>query len=196
MARRALALTASLETLPSAEVEASTAAEPLGSLEVLYRAHARAVARFLARLDGPRPDLEDLVHDVFLRADADRARFRAASTVRTWLFGIAYNLLRARRRRERLRRFLLREHAPTLAPPAAPSPDATLDAAGAWRTLAPALAALPEHERVVLVLFELESASGAEIAAALGVKPATVWVRLHRARARLRALLETSGGAR
>lgn len=194
MARRALALAAPLETLTSPDAPAASDVSTLGSLDALYRAHARAVARFLARLDGPRPDLEDLVHDVFLTADADRARFRGASTVRTWLFGIAYNLLRARRRRERLRRFLLREHAPTLEPPAPPSPDATLDAASAWRTLAQ----LPEHERVVLVLFELESASGAEIAAALGVKPATVWVRLHRARARLRAVIEgsASGGAR
>jgi RNA polymerase sigma-70 factor (ECF subfamily) len=43
---------------------------------------------------------------------------------------------------------------------------------------------LPAKYRNVMVLFELEELSGEEIATLTGLKPATVWVHLHRARAR------------
>jgi RNA polymerase sigma-70 factor (ECF subfamily) len=45
---------------------------------------------------------------------------------------------------------------------------------------------LPEAERTVLILFELEGLSGEEIAGVTGDPVGTIWVRLHRARARFR----------
>jgi RNA polymerase sigma-70 factor (ECF subfamily) len=53
---------------------------------------------------------------------------------------------------------------------------------------------LAEKERVLLVMFEIEEMSGAEIAEKLGVKLGTVWVRLHRARAAFVRALEAEGG--
>jgi DNA-directed RNA polymerase specialized sigma24 family protein len=43
---------------------------------------------------------------------------------------------------------------------------------------------LPAKYRNVLILFELEELSGEQIATLTGLKPATVWVHLHRARVR------------
>ncbi len=57
-------------------------------------------------------------------------------------------------------------------------------------TLRQTLAELPDAHRECLVLFYLEGKSGAEAAAALGLSPTTLRVRLHRARAALRERLE------
>ncbi|MFO0727550.1 MAG: RNA polymerase sigma factor [Myxococcota bacterium] len=158
----------------------------LDDLEGLYANHVNAVSRAVARLRGPAPDIEDLVHEVFLRADAERARFRGESTVLTWLIGIAYNLVRARRRQEALRRWLLGARQAELMPPPAADALATLEAADALAEVHATLDALPERYRAVLILHELEDLRGPEIAAILGIAPATVWVRLHRAREHFR----------
>ena len=52
-----------------------------------------------------------------------------------------------------------------------------------------ALAHLSEDKRVVFLLSEAEGLSGEDIASALGIPIATVWTRLHYARAALRAEL-------
>lgn len=59
--------------------------------------HAIAVARFASSL-GARDDVEELVQDTFIRAFASLDGFRGESTLRTWLFTIARNLVLDRRR--------------------------------------------------------------------------------------------------
>ena len=53
---------------------------------------------------------------------------------------------------------------------------------------------LPGKYRSVLILFELEELSGEEIATLTGLKLATVWVHLHRARARFIAEMKRDSG--
>jgi DNA-directed RNA polymerase specialized sigma24 family protein len=53
---------------------------------------------------------------------------------------------------------------------------------------------LTDKYREVLILFELEGASGEQIAALTGRKLATVWVHLHRARRQFLDELEREGG--
>jgi DNA-directed RNA polymerase specialized sigma24 family protein len=51
---------------------------------------------------------------------------------------------------------------------------------------------LPERDREILILFELEELPGAEIAALLDIKLENVWLRMHRARERfLKAFQES-----
>lgn len=66
----------------------------------LVERHARAVARYVASL-GVRDEADDLVQDTFVRAFGSLERFRAESSLRTWLLAIARNLVvdRARTRR-------------------------------------------------------------------------------------------------
>ena len=66
----------------------------------LVARYARPVARFVASLGGG-PDTEELVQDTFVRAFASLDRFRADSSLRTWLFSIARNLVRDRARSAR-----------------------------------------------------------------------------------------------
>jgi RNA polymerase sigma-70 factor (ECF subfamily) len=61
-----------------------------------------------------------------------------------------------------------------------------IDAAEQSRELCEALAHLPEGERAVLELVALDELSVSEAASALGVRPVTARVRLHRARRALR----------
>ena len=56
--------------------------------------------------------------------------------------------------------------------------------------IATALAALPSDLRVVFILADIDGYSHAEIAGMIGIRTGTSEVRLHRARRRLRALLE------
>ncbi|MES1205251.1 MAG: sigma-70 family RNA polymerase sigma factor [Pseudomonadota bacterium] len=156
----------------------------------LYRAHAPAVARWAARLGGPGIDPEDVVHEVFLVAHRRFSEFRWEAKITTWLFRTTELVVRGHRRKARVYAWLRRQVA------ADRDSDQSRDGA---RPLSPveelierqrvrhvyrALDALGAKYRSLFVLFELEGLSGDEIAALTGLKVATVWVRLHRARAR------------
>jgi RNA polymerase sigma-70 factor (ECF subfamily) len=160
------------------------------SLGDVYADHAARVGGWAARLAGPHLDPEDLVHDVFLIVRDKLADFRGDAKLTTWLYRITLNVVRDRRRRERrhwLRRLLFgaqASHAEVRTPyDSSAQREAT-------EQIYTALDALPERDRTLLVLFELEGLSGEAIAEILDVREATVWVQLHRARAKLRAQLE------
>jgi DNA-directed RNA polymerase specialized sigma24 family protein len=53
---------------------------------------------------------------------------------------------------------------------------------------------MPDKYRTALILFELEELSGEDISALTGLKLATVWVHLHRARARFLAEVRRVSG--
>jgi RNA polymerase sigma-70 factor (ECF subfamily) len=122
--------------------------------------------------------------------------FRSDSTFKTWLYGIAVNVVRTHRvRRSRLRRIFrdlpkdetraadLLEHA---------SPDDGIEAPLAMRDLIDrALATLPEDMREAVVLRDVQGLEYREIAAALDVPIGTVESRIFRARKALRPLLES-----
>jgi RNA polymerase sigma factor (sigma-70 family) len=80
-------------------------------LDRIYERHVADVDRWVRRLVGPREDVEDIVHDVFLVAVRRRGTFRGDASVKTWLFRIAHHVVRGRRRRERVRRWLFARHA-------------------------------------------------------------------------------------
>jgi len=67
---------------------------------LLVERHAGALARYVASL-GHGGDAEEIVQDTFVRAFASLEGFRAESSLRTWLFTIARNLVRDRVRSRR-----------------------------------------------------------------------------------------------
>ena len=76
------------------------------ALEALYRRHAAFAIHLATRIEGSARDVEDVVHDAFLRAFerlgdlADRGAFRA------WLGAIVVHAVRSRMRRARLMNLL------------------------------------------------------------------------------------------
>jgi len=170
-----------------AEPDRARSPEPV-NVGDLYKMHAATVARWATRLGGLGIDVEDVVHEVFLVAHRRLGEFRGQADPATWLFRTTDLIVRAHRRKARLRALLSRSVADEFdsaqAGSSAISPVEDLIERQRARNVYRALDSLPEKYRSVFVLFELEGLSGDEIAALTGIKIATVWVRLHRARER------------
>ena len=156
-------------------------------LDRIYERHVADVDHWVRRLTGPREDVEDLVHEVFLVAVRRRGSFRGEASVKTWLFRIAHNVVRGRRRRERVRRWLFARHAEELPAErvAIVTPLEEIEQREQSARLYAALDRIPDDYRVALILYEIEGLSGEQVAELLGVPLGTIWVRLHRGRARL-----------
>lgn len=167
--------------LPAPETE-----EVSRDVEQVYREHAATVSTWVRRLLGPRGDVEDVLHEVFLVVQRALPGFRGEARLTTWLYAITVRVVHRHRRKGRwLGWWRLRP--PELESAATPTPLQMLESRQALEITYRLLDRLPEAERTALVLFELEGLSGEEIAAVTGDAVGTVWVRLHRARARFRA---------
>jgi RNA polymerase sigma-70 factor, ECF subfamily len=167
-------------------------AAEIPDLSAIYRAHVRDVGRWAQRLAGPGFDLPDMVHEVFEIAQRRLPSFRGDSSVETWLYGITEKVVRHRRRKDRLRLWLsgsardVGRHLPAPGPSQHEHLEAQERRARVYRVLD----RLPERDRELLILFELEELPGDEIAALLGIKVENVWLRMHRARARFLKLFQ------
>jgi RNA polymerase sigma-70 factor (ECF subfamily) len=172
-----------LRVVPRAAADAEKAPLDTGAL---YAEHVHRVARWAERLGGPDVDLEDVVHEVFGVVHQQRAKFRHESSVATWLFGITDNVVRHRRRKERWRRWLTGSAEDTAGHVASPAPDPLRQAERdeAARVVYRLLDRLPERDRQILILCELEELAADEVGTLLAIRPANARLRLHRARAR------------
>jgi RNA polymerase sigma-70 factor, ECF subfamily len=72
------------------------------AFEVLYRRHAAFAMNLAVRIQGSAGDVEDVVHDAFLRAHQRLHELRDANVFRSWLGAIVVRLVRSRLRRRRL----------------------------------------------------------------------------------------------
>jgi RNA polymerase sigma factor (sigma-70 family) len=160
---------------------------------VIFDRHVEAIHAYLQRRVGP--DIaDDLAAETFVKAFGARGRYDVSrESARPWLFGIATNVVRHHRRRERRQLAAYRRSFVTPTLPDNEEVEDRADAAIASRRLARALASLRASQREVLVLHAWADLSYAEIAAALDLPIGTVRSRLHRARRRMRELIGTSG---
>lgn len=149
-----------------------------------YADHSRRVWRTLLRLGVPPSVVEDAVQDVFLTAHQRLGTFEGRAQPSTWLLGIAVRVAANARRRSHLSVVL----SDTLVDPAR-APDEALEHQRALEALEQVLAQLPQDQREVVVLVDLEHLSGPEVAEALEVKLNTVYSRLRLGRAALAAAL-------
>ena len=175
-----------LGTVPS--VSLPPRRDPLGeALDLIYEQHVADVSRWVRRLVGPREEVEDLVHDVFLVAVRRRGEFRGDGSVKTWLFRITHYVVRGWRRRSRIRRWLFSRHAEDLPArhEASLSPLEGIERREETARLYAALDHLPDCYRTPLILYEIEGLSGDQVAELTGVRLGAIWVRLHRGRVRL-----------
>jgi RNA polymerase sigma-70 factor (ECF subfamily) len=176
----------------------STALEVEARAEIdfkeLYRAHARTVSRWAARLGGPGIEPEDVVHEVFLVAKRRLRQFEGDAKITTWLFRTTQKTVASLRRKQRVRRLLSQMLSRQVLEPeySVSTPVDDLERAEVARTVYRVLDQLAERERQVLVLFEMEGMSTEQMADMMGAKVATVRVWLHRARARFTILYEAA----
>lgn len=153
----------------------------------LFNEHHQAVLGYLARRVQQPDDATDLLADVFLVAWRRLDEVPRGDEARLWLFGVARKSLLNHRRRMFRHRNLgakLWQHSPSAT---APHLDVVDD------DLRRALRRLSVRDREILTLTAWEGLSPEQIGEMLNVSAATARVRLHRARKRLRKLLEANG---
>jgi RNA polymerase sigma-70 factor, ECF subfamily len=150
---------------------------------------------------------EEVAQDTWLAVLRGLEGFSEQSTFRTWLLAILVN---------RARSTGVREHRSVAIADAGPAVDASrFDASGAWmsppqhwveetddrvsaaRLAAPiraALEELPQRQREVVLLRDVEGLSGPEVCRVLEISEANQRVLLHRSRSRLRQAIEAELG--
>ena len=139
--------------------------------------------RFALRFVRRREEAEDLVQETWLSALRGAPTFEGRSSLRTWLFGIAFRVAAGRRRRASEQREVLEPAGAEARPDPADDPEALAMRRELRGLLQLGLDALPIEQRAVFTLFELEGFSGEEIADALSESEGTVRSRLRLARA-------------
>jgi RNA polymerase sigma-70 factor (ECF subfamily) len=186
---------------------AHAAAGDAAAFETLVVRYQHRVFRLACRLTS-ETDAPDVVQDAFVQAYRHIATFRGDAQFSTWLYRIATNAglmhrrARARRPAESLDEFLPRfdadgklEDTPD-ALRVASRVDELLDRRLLAQKAQAALDRLPDLYREAFVLRDLEELSTADVAQVLGVEPATVRQRVHRARLMMRGYLSELAGGR
>lgn len=161
------------------------------AFDTLTRRHLPRCYR-IARQFGLSPeDAADIVQETFLAAYRGLETFNFSFKFTTWLTRIHVNRLsNFRRGMRRAKRFFWRAPDTELfEDPEEPSPANDLEKSELQTMLLRAIATLPERQRAVFILFELEEFKTREIAAMLEIPEGTVNSRLHHARLTLRKQL-------
>jgi RNA polymerase sigma-70 factor (ECF subfamily) len=155
-----------------------------------------AAFRFCLRLCTTRADAEDLYHDAILAAWQGLSGLKDPERFGPWFFQIVINTFRNRSRRQRWRHWLpWVDDAEQLinAPSLSIDPRGRLDAR---RWLAVGFDALSADDRSLIVLFELEEHSVAELARVWNCPEGTIKSRLARARTKMRdAIMQKRAGS-
>jgi RNA polymerase sigma-70 factor, ECF subfamily len=147
--------------------------------------HLGRALRLAQRLLGNREDTEDLVQDAAMRAYERLSQFDRTRPFAPWFLRVVWNL--ALRRRESVVR--RRHEALEESTAAAPITTGDADRAEFWRVFRDAVATLPPRQRAIVMLFDVDGLSGAEIATQLDITPETVRWHLHQARRTLRPVM-------
>jgi RNA polymerase sigma-70 factor (ECF subfamily) len=170
------------------------------AVDQLVRTHSGWMLSVAQRYVGDGTLAEDCVQDAFLSALRNIGGFEGRSRLKSWLHRIVMNaaLTRVRSRRRRnelpiddlLPRF--DEHDCRIEAPwaAIATPDDILASRQKRDLVLACIQRLPENYRIVLLLRDIEELSTNEAAALLNTTAGAVKVRLHRARAALKQLLE------
>jgi len=154
------------------------------AFEALYRRHRNRVHGIVWRLCGGDSALaEDILQEAFVRAWTKLNSFRGDSRFSTWLYRLAVNVALSDRR-IRVRRL---ERETALEGRAERTATGAKDVyADKNMDLEQAIAKLPERARTVLVLFDIEGYSHAEIAEIADMAVGSSKAQLHRARKLIR----------
>jgi RNA polymerase sigma factor (sigma-70 family) len=177
-------------TQKTAQTRPATDAGGTADFERLYRANVEAVTAYFARRSADPHVVADLTADTFVAVITGFASFDPRKgTARAWVFGIARRVYAAHceaysQQQHKIQRLAGRRD---LDPDQVDELLDRIDAERVGADVLTALAMLPERDRAVIELVDIAGLRPKEAAAALGLPPGTVRMRLMRTRARLRA---------
>jgi RNA polymerase sigma-70 factor, ECF subfamily len=167
-------------------LERVRAGDPL-ALDRLVRQEAPRVTRLLVRMLGPRPDLEDLVQNVFLETCRALPRFRGDAAVSTFIGGITVHV--ARRAMRPSAWFTRRAHV-EVEPVAVSDPERATAHGEQLRALHRALEKVAPRKRIAFLLWALDGLDIAAIAELTGASPSATKSRIFHAQKELKRRAE------
>jgi RNA polymerase sigma factor (sigma-70 family) len=160
------------------------------SMEADLRQLEQVLYRFALRATRDPELSRDLTQETLLAAVADAATFAARSTLRTWVVGILAHKVTDHRRRSGVRQMEGDGDEQLLSTPSAEDVERVVMARQRLAAVEKGLQALPERERLALLLLDVEGVDRDEVCNALGVTATHLRVLLHRGRNHLRRMLE------
>ncbi|MHC4442512.1 MAG: RNA polymerase sigma factor [Planctomycetota bacterium] len=170
--------------------------------DVYNQFHAK-IQQYLERLIG-KSEAEDLTQEVFVKIDKGLNKFKGESKLSTWIYQIATNTALDKLRSSSFRRnnqeisLSVLSDQPKAEDRDIRTPEKTLSAEREAirkemnECIRSLIDKLPEDYRTVIILSELKELTNRDIAEILGISLDTVKIRLHRARAKLKAEFEAS----
>ena len=178
----------SIET--DAGIREALARDAMSGFEELYRKHYRRVFSLCIRMTGNTTEAEDLTQEVFIQLHRKLSSFRGEAAFTTWLHRLTVNQVLMHFRKRSVRSELTTDDGEmpdsidpeTINPEAMPIVDRI--------ALDIAIAQLPPGYRTVFVLHDVEGYEHEEIAKLLGCSSGTSKSQLHKARLKLRRLLQ------
>ena len=176
--------------LSDAEVAHRVAAGEVELFELLMRRYNQRLFRVVRGIVDDAAEAEDVLQDAWVRAFEHLAAFRGEALFSTWVARIAAHEAFARMKRGRRFVDLMPETEASLPASGLLDPEraaASVELRGVLETV---VGAMPSGYRAVFLMREVEGLSTAETAACLELSEDAVKVRLHRAKARLRADLD------
>lgn len=174
--------------------------------KALVRRYENRIYSAVHRIIGNTEEAEEIVQDTFLKLHQNIDKFKSNSSFAAWLFRIAHNACMDRLRgKQRRKMFQFISFDPQISgerdeseegaimaqlPDPGLSPAGILDSTEQSAIIEESLKKLPESQRTVVVLHDIEGFSYQEIADIVGASLGTVRSRLHYGRIKLRDLLE------
>lgn len=166
----------------------------------LVKKYEQKLYNFGLRMCGETRDAEDMVQETFLNVYRYLSDFRYEASFKNWLYRIASSACIKKKRKSKfapqkeisLEDFIPedKENIPDSLPPWASEPLEKILNDELSDNIRKSILSLPEKYRIVLVLRDIEGFDTGETAQILNIKPATVKVRLHRARLFLKEKLK------
>lgn len=154
----------------------------------VFRTHASYVLGLVRRLGVSARDAEDVAQEVFLAVHAGLPQFEGRSKLKTWICSICLHKVQDYRRQSSRRRETV--SADPQAPPLTDTPQDDLLRKQRVQLLEDIIGRLPDAQRQVFVLYELEGLSMSDIARIVACPVFTAYGRLRIARREVRKQFE------
>lgn len=190
---------AGLQKLRDAEALRLAQQGDAAAFEEIYRAHSRRVYALCLRMVGDATQAEDLTQDVFLQLFRKIATFRGESAFSTWLHRMAVNIVLMRFRKKSpaetpLEAITNPEEESSTAPMEFGGPDLRLNGVIDRIMLQAAINELAPGYRAMFILHDVQGYNHDEIAKMFGCTIGNSKSQVHKARLRLRNLLQKALG--
>lgn len=184
-----------IEALADAQLVALARAGDREAFEALYRRHAAFALNLAVRIQGSIGDVEDVVHDAFLRAHECLDELREDSAFRAWLASIVVRMVRSRLRRARLLGSLGLSTQQPIDLDALAAEGAGPEVRALLAQVYGVLRRLPVDQRIAWTLRYVEKHTLPDAAQIVGCSLATVKRRVSAAQAALDTALADGGGS-